>query len=195
MKQTDSDKIREGQEILAVLKEQRGGAILPIHKKMANDPKLLQAFSQQFKICKQEISHIPPQYMELMLMMMGAAAGNAVTIREHGQLALKKGATPDEVGEALRLIFFYFGASALILGSVADYLINSPQFGWRFAYRAVGISLGVVLCLEALILRKAPEADQTETKSDSPVYDLQGRKVAIPGKGLYIKDSKIITNK
>ena len=101
MKQTDSDKIREGQEILAVLKEQRGGAILPIHKKMANDPKLLQAFSQQFKICKQEISHIPPQYMELMLMMMGAAA-------------LKKGATPDEVGEALRLIFFYFGASALI---------------------------------------------------------------------------------
>ena len=78
MKQTDSDKIREGQEILAVLKEQRGGAILPIHKKMANDPKLLQAFSQQFRICKQEISHIPPQYMELMLMMMGAAAGNAV---------------------------------------------------------------------------------------------------------------------
>ena len=109
MKQTDSDKIREGQEILAVLKEQRGGAILPIHKKMANDPKLLQAFSQQFRICKQEISHIPPQYMEL-----GAAAGNAVTIREHGELALKKGATPDEVGEALRLIFFYFGASALI---------------------------------------------------------------------------------
>ena len=104
MKQTDSDKIREGQEILAVLKEQRGGAILPIHKKMANDPKLLQAFSQQFKICKQEISHIPPQYMELMLMMMGAAAGNAVTIREHGQLALKKGATPDEVGEAHALI-------------------------------------------------------------------------------------------
>ena len=114
MKQTDSEKIREGQEILAVLKEQRGGAILPIHKKMANDPKLLQAFSQQFRICKQEISHIPPQYMELMLMMMGAAAGNAVTIREHGELALKKGATPDEVGEAFRLIFFYFGASALI---------------------------------------------------------------------------------
>jgi hypothetical protein len=37
--------------------------------------------------------------------------------------------------------------------------------------------------------------ETTETKSDSPVYDLQGRKVAIPGKGLYIKDSKIITNK
>ena len=49
MKQTDPGKIREGQEILSVLKEQRGGAVLPIHKKMANDPKLLQAFSQQFK--------------------------------------------------------------------------------------------------------------------------------------------------
>ena len=114
MKQTDPGKLREGQEILSVLKEQRGGAVLPIHKKMANDPKLLQAFSQQFKSCKQEISHIPPQYMELMLMIMGAAAGNAVTIREHGELAMKKGATPDELGEALRLVFFYYGASALI---------------------------------------------------------------------------------
>ena len=114
MKQTDHGKIREGQEVLSVLKEQRGGAVLSIHKKMANDPQLLRAFSQQFKTCKQEISHIPPQYMELMLMMMGAAAGNAVTIREHGELAVKKGATMEELGEALRLIFFYFGASALI---------------------------------------------------------------------------------
>ena len=114
MKQTDPGRIREGQEILNVLKEQRGGAVLPIHRKMANDPKLLQAFSQQFKSCKQDISHIPPQYMELMLMIMGAAAGNAVTIREHGELAMKKGATAEELGEALRLVFFYYGASALI---------------------------------------------------------------------------------
>ena len=110
----DADEVGTEHILLAILKEQRGGAILPIHKKMAKDPQLLKAFSQQFRICKQEISHIPPQYVELMLMMMGAAAGNAVTIREHGELALKKGATPDEVGEALRLIFFYFGASALI---------------------------------------------------------------------------------
>ena len=116
MKQTDETKIREAKEQLEILKEQRGGSVLSIHKKMANDPKLLKAFSQQFAICKQDIEEIPPKYMELMLMIMGCAAGNEVTIKTHGELAMKKGATLGEVGEALRLVFFYFGASAVIPG-------------------------------------------------------------------------------
>lgn len=114
MKQENPEKIAQAQVILNKLKEQRGGSVLSIHKKMANDPKLLQAFSQQFAICKQDITHIPGKYMELMLMLMGAAAGNAVTIKTHGELAVKKGATMDEVGEVLRLVFFYYGASAVI---------------------------------------------------------------------------------
>ena len=54
------------------------------------------------------------KYMELMLMLMGCTAGNAVTIKTHGELAVKKGATIDEIGEVLRLVFFYYGASAVI---------------------------------------------------------------------------------
>ena len=95
MKQENKEKIAQAEEILERLKEQRGGNVLSIHKKMANDPKLLQAFSQQFAICKQDIT-------------------NAVTIKTHGELAVKKGATMDEVGEVLRLVFFYYGASAII---------------------------------------------------------------------------------
>lgn len=114
MKQEDPKKIQEARVILEELKQQRGGSVLSIHRKMANDPKLLQAFSQQFRICKQEVTHIPPQYMELMLMLMVAAAHNPVTIRTHGKLAVEKGATLEEVGEVLRLLFFYFGASAVI---------------------------------------------------------------------------------
>lgn len=114
MKQENPEQILKAQEILEQLKVQRGGSVLSIHRKMANDPKLLQAFSQQFAVCKQDITHIPPKYMELMLMIMGAAAGNAVTVQTHGELAVKKGATAEELGEALRLLFFYFGASAVI---------------------------------------------------------------------------------
>ena len=110
----NKEKIAQAEEILERLKEQRGGNVLSIHKKMANDPKLLQAFSQQFAICKQDITHVPAKYMELMLMLMGCCAGNAVTIKTHGELAVKKGATMDEVGEVLRLVFFYYGASAII---------------------------------------------------------------------------------
>lgn len=73
MKQENKEKIAQAEEILERLKKQRGGNVLSIHKKMANDPKLLQAFSQQFAICKQDITNIPGKYMELMLMLMGAA--------------------------------------------------------------------------------------------------------------------------
>ena len=90
MKQEDKEKITQAEEILERLKVQRGGNVLSIHKKMANDPKLLQAFSQQFAICKQDITHIPAKYMELMLMLMGCCAGNSVTIKTHGELAVKK---------------------------------------------------------------------------------------------------------
>lgn len=48
MKQENKEKIAQAEEILERLKKQRGGNVLSIHKKMANDPKLLQAFSQQF---------------------------------------------------------------------------------------------------------------------------------------------------
>ena len=67
--------------------------------------KLLQAFSQQFAICKQDITHVPAKYMELMLMLMGCCAGNAVTIKTHGELAVKKGATMDEVRRSFKTGF------------------------------------------------------------------------------------------
>ena len=50
MKQENKEKIAQAEEILERLKEQRGGNVLSIQKKMANDQKLLQAFSQQFAI-------------------------------------------------------------------------------------------------------------------------------------------------
>ena len=97
----------------------------------------------------------------------GIMAGLGIGIAYNVIISTVNNWFPDRKGLCSGVLMMGFGASALILGSAADYLINSPQFGWCFAYRAVGISLGVVLCLEALILRKAPEADQTETKSDS----------------------------
>ena len=38
MKQENKEKIAQAEEILERLKEQRGGNVLSIHKKMANDP-------------------------------------------------------------------------------------------------------------------------------------------------------------
>ena len=51
-----------------------------------------------------------------------------------------------------------FGASTLVLGSAADAMIRNPAFGWRGAFRIIGVSLGIVLALVAFVFRKAPES-------------------------------------
>ena len=66
---------------------------------------------------------------------------------------------PDKKGLASGVMMMGFGASALVIGSAADALIASPSLGWRSAYRVIGIALGLVLVLAALILKKAPEAE------------------------------------
>ncbi|MBR4881531.1 MAG: MFS transporter, partial [Clostridia bacterium] len=50
-----------------------------------------------------------------------------------------------------------FGASALVLGNVADVMFNS-SVGWRNTYIALGVAIFVVLSVAALILKK-PGAD------------------------------------
>ena len=73
---------------------------------------------------------------------------------------------PDKKGLASGVLMMGFGASALVIGSTADAIINSPSLGWRGAFRMIGIALGLVLLLAALILKKAPEAGSAR-KSDT----------------------------
>ena len=63
----------------------------------------------------------------------------------------------DKKGVCSGVLMMGFGASALVLGSVADALIGNPAFGWRLAYRVIGIALGVVLLVSALVLKKPEE--------------------------------------
>lgn len=73
---------------------------------------------------------------------------------------------PDKKGLCSGVLMMGFGLSALIIGSGADAIISNPSLGWRTAFRVVGIALGVVLVLAAMILRKAPDTDH-EQKSDA----------------------------
>lgn len=47
-------------------------------------------------------------------MALGCTRGAQTTINTHGRLALENGATIEEIGEVLRLVFFLCGATALI---------------------------------------------------------------------------------
>lgn len=116
MKQTDQKTIKEAKKLLKELKIKRGGNILEFHKKMANDPGLLTAFSQMYSICNQDMRHIPRKYRELIFMAIGCAKNASTTVNVHAQLALKNGATMDEIGETLRIVFLLCGVTGLFPG-------------------------------------------------------------------------------
>ena len=114
MKQTDPIQLEKAQAVMEDLKEIRGGELLPFHRKMANDPQLLDAFKSVFVACNRGDNIIPKKYRELMIMILGCARGVETTILVHGNNALKEGATVQEVGEALRIALMICGASAII---------------------------------------------------------------------------------
>jgi alkylhydroperoxidase/carboxymuconolactone decarboxylase family protein YurZ len=114
MKQTDEKKIKEAKKELADLAEKRGGSVLSFHKRIANDPGLVKAFSDSYENSKSSLEHLSPKMIELILFALGCSKGVPTTIQTHGKLAYEKGATVDELGEVMRLVFFYCGAASLI---------------------------------------------------------------------------------
>ena len=114
MKQTDPVQLEKSREVMAELKEIRGGDLLPFHRQIANDPQLLKAFENLFLSCNRGENLIPQKYRELMIMILGCSRGVETTITVHGNKAVKAGASIQEVGEALRLAMMICCASAVI---------------------------------------------------------------------------------
>jgi len=114
MKQTNPETVQKSQALLRELKEMRGGSLVDFHKMMANDPELLQAFIQQYTTCNKNLTIIPRKYRELIIMALGCAFKTQTTINVHSKLAIEHGATIEEVGEVLRLVFMLGGVSSII---------------------------------------------------------------------------------
>ncbi len=114
MLQNDPNVLEQSQEVMDRLREVRGGELLPFHRKLANDPQLLNAFLQDFVACNRGENVIPTKYRELMIMLMGCSRGVETTIKVHGNKALQAGASIQEIGEALRIALLVCGVSAVI---------------------------------------------------------------------------------
>jgi alkylhydroperoxidase/carboxymuconolactone decarboxylase family protein YurZ len=114
LRQKDIEKLERSRKILQQLKEQRGGILLESHLKMGNDPSLAQAFLEQYITCNKQDISIPEKYRELIVMAIGMATGTMTTMKVHSDLAMRKGATVDEICEVIRIIFFTCGVSKLL---------------------------------------------------------------------------------
>ena len=87
----------------------------------------------------------------------GVLAGIGIGIAYNVVIATVSAWFPDKKGLCSGCLMMGFGASALVLGNVADAMFKST-IGWRFTYVALGIAIFAVISLAGIILRK-PSAD------------------------------------
>jgi len=115
MKQAEPEKMEKSIKLLRELKASRG-KLEEFHKRAATDPELMRTFVQQFDNCYKSLKHIPRKYQELIMMAIGCARNAQTTINVHARLAAEHGATTEELGETLRLVFLLCGSISLISG-------------------------------------------------------------------------------
>ena len=89
----------------------------------------------------------------MLYISYGVLAGLGIGIAYNVLIATVSAWFPDKKGLCSGCLMMGFGASALILGNVANALFKS-NLGWRTTYVIVGIAICIVLCLAALLLKK-----------------------------------------
>ncbi len=93
----------------------------------------------------------------VLYLTYGVLAGLGIGIAYNVSIATVSAWFPDKKGLCSGCLMMGFGASALILGNVADGMFKSAV-GWRMTYVVLGCSIFVVLALAGLLLKK-PSAD------------------------------------
>ena len=87
----------------------------------------------------------------------GVLAGLGIGIAYNVVIATVSTWFPDKKGLCSGCLMMGFGASALVLGNVADAMFKSTV-GWRMTYVIVGVAIFIVIALAGFILKK-PSAD------------------------------------
>ncbi len=92
----------------------------------------------------------------MLYITYGALAGLGIGIAYNVTIATVSAWFPDKKGLCSGCLMMGFGSSALILGNLANGLFGT--MGWRATYVILGIAIGAVLVVVALLLKK-PGAD------------------------------------
>ena len=89
----------------------------------------------------------------MLYVTYGVLAGSGIGIAYNVTIATVSAWFPDKKGLCSGCLMMGFGASALILGNLADALFKS-NLGWRTTYVILGAAICAVLVLASLLLRK-----------------------------------------
>ena len=124
-------------------------------------------------------SHVAALYITY-----GLLAGLGIGISYNVVIATVSAWFPDKKGLCSGCLMMGFGASALILGNVADAMFKSA-LGWRVTYAALGVSIFAVLTFAAFFLKRPgtdivfPETKtvKTHTESDFTKQDFTAKQM------------------
>lgn len=89
----------------------------------------------------------------MLYISYGVLAGLGIGVAYNVVIATVSAWFPDKKGLCSGCLMMGFGASALILGNAANAMFNSA-LGWRTTFVILGIAIGVVLTIAALLLKK-----------------------------------------
>ena len=92
----------------------------------------------------------------LLYITYGVLAGLGIGIAYNVVIATVSAWFPDKKGVCSGCLMMGFGASALILGNVANTLFKST-LGWRTTYMVLGIAICAIMILTSLLLTKPTE--------------------------------------
>ncbi len=96
---------------------------------------------------------LPMASVWVLYITYGVLAGTGIGIAYNVVIATVNGWFPDKKGLCSGFLMMGFGASALLLGNVADAMFKSA-LGWRAAYVILGAATGIVLIAVAFLLRR-----------------------------------------
>ena len=89
----------------------------------------------------------------MLYLSYGVFAGMGIGMAYNVLITTVSAWFPDKKGLCSGCLMMGFGASALVLGNIANALFNS-DFGWRSTYIFLGIAICVVLVLSGILLKK-----------------------------------------
>ena len=92
----------------------------------------------------------------MLYITYGVLAGSGIGIAYNVVISTVSSWFPDKKGICSGCLMMGFGASALVLGNVADSMFKS-SLGWRSAYIILGVSIFAVIALAGFLLKRPDE--------------------------------------
>ncbi len=93
----------------------------------------------------------------LLYITYALCAGTGIGIAYNVVVSTVNAWFPDKKGFASGWLMMGFGVSTLLLGNLINVLFSSPAFGVSGTYTLIGVLIGTVIFISALILRRPPQ--------------------------------------